>query len=85
MTADAARVRLAHTGDETVAEELRTTAYVRYLRQSKAGPVAAGDKWSEVVLDGCGRTTPVTLTVRAVEHGQRIGPETEIEYERTNH
>lgn len=84
MTADADRVRLTHTGDETVAEKLRTAAFVQYLRRSKAGRVAVGDRWSEVVSDGCGRTTPVTLTVRAVERGQRIGQETEIEYEQAN-
>jgi hypothetical protein len=83
MAADADRVLLVHTGDGTVVEELRTTVYVQYLRRSKAGPVAAGDEWSEVVVDGCGRTTRVTLSVRAVEDGQRIGPETEICYERT--
>ncbi|MCG1007574.1 hypothetical protein [Halorubrum lacusprofundi] len=84
MTADASRVLLAHTDDETVAEELRTTAYVQYLRRSTAGPVAVGDKWSEVVSDGCGQTTRVTLTVRAVQDGRRIGPETAIEYELAN-
>lgn len=84
MNADAGRVLLAHTGDETVAEELRTTAYVQYLRRSKAGPIAVEDEWSEMVSDGCGRTTRVTLTVRAVEEGRQIGPKTEIEYERAN-
>lgn len=79
MTADADRVVLAHTDD--VAEQVRTVAYVQYLRRSKAGPVAVGDEWSEVVSDGCGRTTRITLSVRAVEGGRRIGPETEIGYE----
>jgi len=79
MTADADRVVLAYSDD--VAEQLRTAAYVQYLRRSKVGPVAVGDEWSEVVSDGCGRTTRVTLNVRAVESGRRIGPETEIDYE----
>ncbi|WP_049983409.1 hypothetical protein [Halorubrum sp. BV1] len=84
MTADADRVLLAHTGDATVAEKLRTTAYMQYLRRSKAGPVAVGDEWLVVVSNGCGRTTQVTLTVRVVDGGRRIGPETEIEYERAD-
>jgi hypothetical protein len=84
MTADADRVRLAHTGDEAVAEKLRTAAFVQYLCRSKAAPVAVGDKWSEVASDGCGRTKPVILIVRAVERGQRIGQETTIEYEQAN-
>jgi phage terminase Nu1 subunit (DNA packaging protein) len=58
MTADADRVRIVHTGDKTVDEKLRTAAFIQYLRQSKAGPVAVGDRWSEVVSDGCGQTTP---------------------------
>jgi len=84
MTTDADRVLIAHTGDGDDDEELRTAIYVQYLRQSKAGPVAVGDEWSEVVSDGCGRTTRLTLSVRAVEGGQRIGPKTEFEYERAN-
>lgn len=80
MTADADRVLLAHT--ESVAEELRTPVYRQYLRRSKSGPVTVGDEWSEVVSDGCGETTRVTLRVRAIECGQRIGPETAIDYER---
>jgi len=79
MTADADRVLLAHA--DAVSEELHTPVYTRYLRRSKAGPVAVGDEWSEAVSRGCGRTTRVTLTVRAVEGGRRIGPETAIDYE----
>ena len=82
MTADADRVLLAHT--DAVAEELRATVYMQYLRRSKVGPVAVGDEWTEVVSDGCGQTTRVTLSVCAVEGGRRIGPETAIDYERTD-
>lgn len=67
MTADADHVLLAHTGGGVVAEELRTIVYMQYLRRSKAGPVAVGDEWSELVSDGCGETTRVTLCVRAAE------------------
>ncbi|WP_324760722.1 hypothetical protein [Haloarcula montana] len=84
MPADADRVVLAHTGDDAAAEELRETVYVQYLRRSKAGPVAVGDEWTEVVPDGCGETTAVTLRVRAVEDGHRIGPETAFDYERSD-
>ncbi|MFC6976622.1 hypothetical protein ACFQL1_21055 [Halomicroarcula sp. GCM10025709] len=75
------RVVLAHTGDGTVADELRKRSYVRYLRRSKAGPVAVGDEWTEVVSDGCGETTRVTLRVRAIDGPRRIGPETALDYE----
>ena len=78
------RLVVTYTGDNAVVEKLRRQSYVQYLRRSKAGPVAVGEEWSEVVSDGCGTTTRVTLRVRAVDGGRQVGPETEIEYERAD-
>ena len=79
--ATADRVVFAHTGDRAVAEKLRRESYVQYLRRSKAGPVAVGDEWTEVVPDGCGETTRITLRVRAIDGPGRIGQETALEFE----
>ena len=79
--AAADRIVLTHTGDDAVVEELRRRSYVQYLRRSKAGPAAVGDEWTEVVPDGCGETTQITLRVRAIDGPRRIGPATEFEDE----
>jgi hypothetical protein len=81
VIANAGRALLVHTGDGSVAEELRTSIYVGYLRRLMAGPAAVGSERSEMVSDGCGRTTQVTITVCAVADGRQIGPETDIESE----
>ncbi|WP_209452203.1 hypothetical protein [Halosimplex halophilum] len=80
MTADATAeevaervvVRYAPVSDR-IAEELSKSQYHAYLRRTESGPVAAGDEWAEFVSRGCGATADVTLTVEAVEGGDRVG------------
>lgn len=80
---EADRVVLSYTGGAAV-EKLRSRSYVRYLRQSKAGPVTVGDEWNEVVSAGCGRTREITLLIRAIDGPQQIGPETEFAFQHSD-
>jgi len=72
-------VRYAPVTDR-ISEELSESRYSAYLRRSESGPVAAGDEWAEFVSRGCGATADVTLTVEAVEGGDRVGEATEFEF-----
>ncbi|ELZ28191.1 hypothetical protein C475_05280 [Halosimplex carlsbadense 2-9-1] len=63
-----------------ITEELETPRYGAYLRRAEAGPVATGDEWGHFVSRGCGATADVTLTVEAVEGGDRVGETTEFEF-----
>jgi hypothetical protein len=65
-------VRYAPVTDR-IAEELSEPRYSAYLRRAESGPVAAGDEWEGFVSRGCGVTADVTLTVEAVEGGDRVG------------
>ncbi|WP_415379082.1 hypothetical protein [Halosimplex sp. TS25] len=65
---------------DRVTEELSASRYSAYLRSAEAGPVAAGDEWEHFVSRGCGATRDVTLTVEAVEGGDRVGEETEFTF-----
>ncbi|WP_459192998.1 hypothetical protein [Halosimplex sp. J119] len=77
----AARVVLRYDPvTDRVSEELSKPRYSAYLRTEEAGPVAAGDAWEHFVSRGCGATRDVTLTVEAVEGGQRVGEETEFTF-----
>jgi hypothetical protein len=88
VTADAATadgvaervvVRYAPVTDR-IAEELSKSQYRAYLRRTEPGPVAAGDEWKGFVSRGCGATADVTLTVEAVEGGDRVGEGTEFAF-----
>ncbi|QPV61330.1 hypothetical protein I7X12_11165 [Halosimplex litoreum] len=87
MTADATAdgvaecvvVRYAPVTDR-ITEELETSRYGTYLRRTEAGPVATGDEWEGFVSRGCGATVDVTLSVGAVEGGDRVGETTEFEF-----
>jgi hypothetical protein len=63
-----------------VGQELRTDAYRRYLRNANGGSVEVGDRWTEIVSDGCGATTEVTLTVTTVHDGSELGAETSFDF-----
>ncbi|WP_135304992.1 hypothetical protein [Haloarcula amylovorans] len=79
--ADADRVRLRYApDDDNIASALRSETFELYLRRSKAGPVGSGDEWEEVVNDGCGRTSPVTLRVESVAGGTTVGEQTAFEF-----
>lgn len=79
---DAHTVRLTIDPDaEDVRERCSDAGFERYLRRAHDGAVAAGDCWNEFVSDGCGLRTDVTICVRAVEGGSRIGPRTTFEWE----
>ncbi|QLH76173.1 hypothetical protein HZS55_02125 [Halosimplex rubrum] len=87
MTTDAAAgpvaervvVRYAPVTDR-ISEELVTSRYSAYLRRTESGPVAVGDEWEGFVSRGCGATADVTLTVEAVEGGDRVGETTEFDF-----
>ncbi|GGN88494.1 MULTISPECIES: hypothetical protein [Haloarcula] len=78
--ADVVTLTYRSTGSADVASSLRDETFQRYLRRSKEGPVSAGEKWDEVVNDGCGTTTDVTLTVARVSGGGAIGGATQFEF-----
>jgi len=63
-----------------ILEGLREDAYVRYIRVAHAGPVAAGEEWTEFVNCGCASPMDVILRVETVEGGDAIGDETAIEF-----
>ncbi|MFC7141320.1 hypothetical protein ACFQMA_15960 [Halosimplex aquaticum] len=65
---------------DRVTEELASPRYSAYLRNAEAGPVAPGDAWEHFVSRGCGATRDVTLTVEAVESGDRVGEATEFTF-----
>jgi hypothetical protein len=72
-------VRYAPVTDRITAE-LAESRYSTYLRRTESGPVAAGDEWEGFVSRGCGATVDVTLTVEAVDRGDRVGETTEFEF-----
>jgi len=72
-------VRYAPVTDR-VTEELATSRYSAYLRRAEDGPVTVGDEWDHFVSRGCGDTRDVTLTVHAVEGGDRVGDDTEFTF-----
>ena len=61
------------------AEKLDEPSYRAYLRRT-LGAVAVGDEFDEFVSRGCGGTRDVTLTVAAVEGGDRVGEATELAF-----
>lgn len=65
---------------DTVTEQLAEDRYGAYLRRAETGPVAVGDAWDHFVSRGCGVTQDVTLTVEAVEGGDRVGEATEFTF-----
>ena len=67
-------------GAHCVTEELATSRYSAFLRRAEDGPVAVGDEWDHFVSRGCGDTRDVTLTVDAVEGGNRVGDDTEFTF-----
>ncbi|WP_254271343.1 hypothetical protein [Haloarcula marina] len=77
--ADSVRLSVPATGDG-VGSKVRTVPFRRYLRRRRAGPVAPGDQWDEVVNDGCGQTTAITLTVESVSGGSVVGETTQFEF-----
>jgi hypothetical protein len=82
MDDEADTVRLTYAAAQDRQADLARSAFRRYLRTAKAGPVAVDDEWREVVNDGCGRTTPITLRVTAVEGGTEVGESTGFAFER---
>jgi hypothetical protein len=78
-TAD--RVRVGYPDDGDTGAALRTDAFRRYLRVSRAGTVSVGDEWDEFVNCGCGTTRRVTLRVEAVEGGTAVGGETAFAFD----
>jgi hypothetical protein len=80
-TGAADRVLLRYApGTDRVGAELGTDRYRAYLRRAEAGPVAVGDTWDHFVGRGCGATRDVTLTVAAVEGGDRVGERTAFRF-----
>ena len=77
--ADRIRIRYA-PGSDNIGDALRADSFQQFLRRSKEKRVAVGDEWEEVVTDGCGRMTDVTLSVEAVEGGTSLGSGTEFEF-----
>jgi hypothetical protein len=78
---EADRIRIRYSpGSDDVGGALRAESFERFLRRSRAGRVAAGDEWAEVVNDGCGRTKDVTLRVEAVDGGTTVGSGTAFEF-----
>lgn len=84
MTAtDAARVVVSYPSDlsDWGRYQVEKPAFRAFLRKTK-DRVAAGDVWEEFVGVGCcGSTLDVPLRVESVEGGDRLGPETAVEYE----
>ncbi|MBX0323193.1 hypothetical protein EGH21_09145 [Halomicroarcula sp. F13] len=82
MDDDADVVTLTYRASDSagVAASLRNETFQQYLRRSKSGTVAVGDEWDEVVNDGCGTTTAVTLTVTAVRGGETVGETTRFSF-----
>ncbi|WP_101294983.1 hypothetical protein [Halegenticoccus soli] len=61
-------------------DQLESDRYVNYLRKTVGG-VFVGKEWEEFADVGCcGDTLDVPLRVEAVEGGDAMGPETEIEF-----
>jgi hypothetical protein len=61
--------------------QVEKPSFRAFLRKTK-GRVTAGDEWEEFVGVGCcGNTLDVPLRVEDVEGGDRMGPETAIEFE----
>jgi hypothetical protein len=61
--------------------QLDTRHFRGYLRKT-VGEVAVGDGWEEFVGVGCcGNTLDVPLRVETVEGGDRVGADTDIEYD----
>ena len=77
--ADRIRIRYA-PGSDNVGEALRAESFEQFLRRSREGRVAVGNKWEEMINDGCGQTKDVTLSVEAVEGGTTLGSGTEFEF-----
>jgi len=78
----AARVVLSYPRDlsEWSRKQVDTDHFHAWLRRVH-DHVEAGDTWTEFVDVGCcGSTYDVPLRVEAVEGGDRMGPETAIEY-----
>ncbi|AHF98951.1 hypothetical protein HALLA_08815 [Halostagnicola larsenii XH-48] len=61
--------------------QLEKPSFRAFLRKTRDA-ARAGDTWEEFVGVGCcGNTLDVPLRVERIEGGDRIGDETEIEYE----
>lgn len=80
MDADVVTLTYRTSDSADVAATLREETFQQYLRRSKAGTVAVGDEWDEVVNDGCGTTTAVTLTVSEVRGGETVGEATRFSF-----
>lgn len=79
---DATRVVLSYPADlpERARQRLRRPYYRRYLAKT-LGRVTPGDTREEFTDIGCcGSQRDVSLRVEAVEGGDRVGPETAVEY-----
>jgi len=80
--ADATRVVLSHPADlaEHGRRRIRQEYYRTFLRKTK-GRVTEGEEWEEFTDIGCcGSQMDVPIRVETVEGGDRMGPETAIEY-----
>jgi len=77
--ADILRVRYFPSGDD-IRAALRADSFEQFLRHSKQGRVAAGDEWEEVIGDGSGRTTGITLRVEAVLGGNTLDSGTAFDF-----
>lgn len=62
-----------------IREKMAEDAYVRYLHWAHAGPVTAGEEWTEFVNCGCASPEDVVLRVERVEGGTAIGLDTAID------
>jgi hypothetical protein len=67
------------TDTEWLREQMNDDTYRRYLRWAHAGPVAAGDEWTEFVNCGCASPEDVVLRVERVEGGSAVGSGTTLD------
>lgn len=73
----ATEIRLSFSpATSRIAEALDSRSYRSYLRRTRDGPVAVGDRWNEFVNQGCGTTQDIVLRVESVQDGDSIGEET---------
>ncbi len=80
---DASRVVVSYPADLSAwgRDRVDCSEFRAYLRKTKES-AAEGDVWEEFVGVGCcGNSLDVPLRVEAVEGGDRLGPETAIEFD----
>jgi hypothetical protein len=62
-----------------IRDRMNVDYYLQYIKRVHGGPVAVGEEFEEFVNCGCASPQDVIVRVEAVEGGEELGADTDLE------